>query len=367
MPEGGDYQVVAFKDDDYLNGVSTLDLVMIQRHILGIAPLNSVYKMIAADVNNNEKISASDLVALRKVILGIEERFPNNTSWRFIDAGFEFVNMDNPWEVEIDERYDIESLSGDMQIDFIAVKTGDVNGNVDMNIAAGAGIEKRSTSPFIMGLPDLSVEKDRLYEVEVKGVEAMKLFGMQQTLIINELELIDVVPGSMNMRKENISIDGDKMNVSYASANGDEIDANEVLFTMIFKANQDGRLSDLIEISNSGLTAESYQGEDLSKGGIEISWREEDDKVVDMVVLEGNMPNPWSANTELRFYIPRSGKVDMSVKDASGRTLMKKESLFTAGNNLFRITQEDIKLTGVLFYEMKFEDQIFNGKMIRIE
>ena len=86
-----------------------------------------------------------------------------------------------------------------------------------------------------------------------------------------------------------------------------------------------------------------------------------------MAVLEGNMPNPWSVSTELRFYIPTDGKVNLNVKDASGRILMRRASLFTAGNNYFIISQDDIKLTGVFFYELQFEDQIFNGKMIRIK
>jgi hypothetical protein len=136
---------------------------------------------------------------------------------------------------------------------------------------------------------------------------------------------------------------------------------------MVFKAKQDGQLSEMIALSNNGLKAESYQGEDLSKGAIEISWREEEGGLVDLVVLEGTVPNPWSQTTELRFYIPTNGKVSLNIKDASGRILMKKESFFTTGNQHFIITQNDINLTGVLFYELKFEDQIFNGKMIRIE
>ena len=39
-----------------MNGVSTLDLVMMQRHILGVAPFHNAYKMVAADVNNDSKV-----------------------------------------------------------------------------------------------------------------------------------------------------------------------------------------------------------------------------------------------------------------------------------------------------------------------
>jgi hypothetical protein len=43
------------KNDDYLNGVSTLDLVMIQRHILSISKFTDPFNIIAADINNDEK------------------------------------------------------------------------------------------------------------------------------------------------------------------------------------------------------------------------------------------------------------------------------------------------------------------------
>jgi hypothetical protein len=59
------------KDNDPLNGVSTFDLVLINKHILGLEPLNSPYKMIAADANNSRSITTFDIVELRKLILGI--------------------------------------------------------------------------------------------------------------------------------------------------------------------------------------------------------------------------------------------------------------------------------------------------------
>src|SRR5690606_37307137 len=56
-----DYELEGVKNDDYANGVSTLDLVLIQRHILAIDQLNNAYKVIAADINKDEKITSLDL------------------------------------------------------------------------------------------------------------------------------------------------------------------------------------------------------------------------------------------------------------------------------------------------------------------
>jgi hypothetical protein len=62
LTAGGDYTVTPVLDANYLNGVSTFDLVLISRHILGVQLLDSPYKMIAADVNNSRSITTLDLI-----------------------------------------------------------------------------------------------------------------------------------------------------------------------------------------------------------------------------------------------------------------------------------------------------------------
>lgn len=53
------------EDNDPLNGVSTYDLSLITKHILGLAPFSSPYKLIAADVNNSRSVTTLDVIQLR--------------------------------------------------------------------------------------------------------------------------------------------------------------------------------------------------------------------------------------------------------------------------------------------------------------
>jgi len=69
---------------DPINGVNVLDLALISAHILGIAPLASPFQLVAADANNSGSVSTIDIVELRKLILGIYQELPNNSSWRYI-------------------------------------------------------------------------------------------------------------------------------------------------------------------------------------------------------------------------------------------------------------------------------------------
>jgi hypothetical protein len=142
----GDYQVHAYGfqintdvspyyDEDHKNGVSTFDIVLVRRHVLGIQPLSSPYKMIAADVNGSMSITTFDLVVMQKMVLGNLNEFPNMTSWRFVPTNYAFSNPANPFTDFLTEQIwaMFPTLPGDL--DFIAIKIGDVNGSASPNLS----------------------------------------------------------------------------------------------------------------------------------------------------------------------------------------------------------------------------------------
>lgn len=122
-----EYTFSGFSDHDITNGVSTLDLVLIQQHILGLRPITDPKKLIAADVNNDDKINSLDLITLRKVILGIYEKLPNNHSWALFPESY-FENYNDP--LLIPDYYMIEPGYQDINdLHFVPVKIGDIDGN----------------------------------------------------------------------------------------------------------------------------------------------------------------------------------------------------------------------------------------------
>ena len=91
--------------------------------------------MIAADANKSGSITTFDIVELRKLILGIYQELPNNTSWRFVDKAFAFPNPNNPFQTTFPENISVASscMTSHMDDDFVGVKVGDVNGTAVAN------------------------------------------------------------------------------------------------------------------------------------------------------------------------------------------------------------------------------------------
>ena len=124
--------VTPVRDGDDNNGVSTIDMVFIQRHILGLTLLNSPYKMIAADINRSGSITTFDMVLMRQLILQNVDEFSMNTSWRFVDADFVFTDSSNPFLDDFPESITINPVGGETyNVDFVAIKIGDTNGNAN--------------------------------------------------------------------------------------------------------------------------------------------------------------------------------------------------------------------------------------------
>lgn len=151
VQEGSDVTVAPVKDDNPLNGVTTYDLVLIGKHIEGTEPLNSPYKMIAADADRNGVIDMADIEEFHKLIVGTYTELPNNTSWRFVPKGYIFPDLQNPFATLFPESVSIQNIQSPVSVDFVAIKVGDVNGSAVANNAMA--IDERATVEAEIGLP----------------------------------------------------------------------------------------------------------------------------------------------------------------------------------------------------------------------
>jgi len=126
------FTVTPSRNDNHLNGVTTSDLAAISKHILGITPFATPHKIIAADANKDNKTSTLDIVALRRLILGIDDDLPANTSWRFVPVSYSFPNPQNPFASGFPENLSVTVTNAQsvQHADFTGIKIGDVNDSV---------------------------------------------------------------------------------------------------------------------------------------------------------------------------------------------------------------------------------------------
>ncbi len=132
VDNGGTYFITPKNNNNPLNGVTSLDQILLDRHLQGIDTLDSPYKLLAADVNNDLVLDAFDVVVFTEMIFQIIPNFPNNTSWRYIDANQFFIDPTDPLSNTILDNIGLSSVSTDSSgLDFIGIKVGDLNFTAD--------------------------------------------------------------------------------------------------------------------------------------------------------------------------------------------------------------------------------------------
>ncbi len=338
-PFYADYQVSGEKNDDYLNGVSTLDLIMIQRHIIGIEALDSPYKMIAADVNNDNSISAVDLIELRKLILGIYDELPENGSWKFVNAD-NTLDVNDPFSYS--ETRAIEDLASDMMAeDFIGVKIGDVNESVVANARTQSTEVSNKASVVKMSYEDKQVEEGDIVEINL-STDRADVYGYQFTLNTAGMELVDV----QGMDADHVAVFENRLTVSHNSLTAK--DQNDEV-TLVMRAKTDASVSELMTIGSELTRAEAYVGEDLEVVSIDLRDSREDA----VFALYQNEPNPFADYTLIGFELPQAGQATITMYDVTGKVLNVIQGQYERGYNTVKVTKEDIGVSGMIYYRLE--------------
>ena len=353
LKEDFDFTVTPHLDRNPLNGVSTFDLVLISKHILGVQPLNSPYKMIAADVNNSKSVTTLDLIQLRKLILNIDTEFSNNTSWRFVDASYNFNNPANPLAESFPEVKNINNLNGAELADFVAIKVGDVNGNA--NVA-----EVRSLAgTFALNVAEQELKAGNEYTIDVTADDLADVAGYQFTLNVANAEIVDLVYGIAS--EEHFGVFA-KEGVITTSWNGEA--GEGVLFSVVVRATEDTKVSDVLSISSRYTAAEAYNTNDELLG-VALN--------IDGAVAEAsnelfqNNPNPFKGETVIGFNLIDATEATITVQDVAGRILKVVEGDFAKGYNQVRLSATDLPSTGVFYYTLQAGDFTATKKMIIVE
>jgi len=362
MPTGGQYTVDPYSNDDPLNGISTLDLISIQRHILADTYLDSPYKIIAADINNDNELSALDLIELRKLILGLTNDFPNNDSWRFVDQSYTFVDPANPFGESFTEDYEIASLDTDMHIDFIAVKVGDVNNTVTVS-ANDTNIESRSQSVINMTMDNKVIAAGDIVEIPVH-IQETNIQGYQMTLSYDASLLADITLENADntLHDSNYRIVGDNIIISWNNNDLTGKTLSDNIFTIKAIAQRNGDLANAIALSSDRLVPEVYKNDGTILRPV-MNTNSVDTEEFGFRLYQ-NQPNPFAIDTEVRFNLPTDSEVVISVVDVEGRVVTANKANYAAGINSITYNVKDFGTPGIYYLTIETNTDNATMKMV---
>ncbi|MEL7426614.1 MAG: peroxidase family protein [Bacteroidota bacterium] len=330
------------KNDDPINGVSTFDIIQIQKHILGTDVFTDPYQLIAADINASGTISTIDLIRLRKLILGIDTDFGENTSWRFVLGAYEFPEGENPLTIAFPEDIDFANTSiADFNSGFVAVKVGDVNNSVDVN-GLDAGDDRLLATGLSVRLPEYAVEIGEVIEMEVKIASQEKLNGWQFALGFPGFEVLSVE--NSTWPSDYYHMTGKDVRLSYHSSEPEVVSGKMTVRVMAY---EEGSVSELVGWSRY-MAAEAY-GTDDKKMAVEIITEIPSEELM----VGQNEPNPFSKRTLIPFELSAGDELSLEVYTTDGKTIYRESSDFGPGMHYWELERQRFPAAGLYYYRVE--------------
>lgn len=330
--QSSSYAITPFKGGQPLLGMSTWDLVLISKHILGLAIFTEPWQLLAADMNCSGSITTFDIVEGRKLILGITNGFSGcgGATWRFV------------------AEPDASTANGAC-LNFRGVKIGDLTGPY---FAPGPQADDRHRDRLF--IQNHRLERGQTYRIQLRTGSDMRLAGFQlapgldpAAVRIHRIEspvLEDFSPEHYNLEWQRT--DG-YVPVSWSDGAGPAgIRAGEALLVLEVEALQNGPLSDWLHLRQQ-LRAEAY-GDNGEVRELELEWRET--SVVEPGAISLT-PNPARDVVFVEFNAEREQEFLFQIVDMAGKVVFEKNMVAAQGENRAELRPNAL-LSGLYFVKM---------------
>lgn len=353
---GTDYTIIPQLNKNPLNGVSTFDLVLITKHILSLAPFQNPQDFIAADINKSGSITTLDIIQLRKLILGIDREFRDNTSWRFVDSKFNFKKDASPFVFP--ELINLNDIGSNAEANFNGIKIGDINGSAVTSSENSSEIREVNSytlqsenKPFFPG--------EELF-LSLKSDKQITADGIQFTLNYDA----DVLKFQENRLDKDLlpylGIFEDEGLITFSWSNA--IEPDKLLLSLPFKAISRGEWVNAIEIGDRITRHEAYSEDKFYSLALEIR----DVNKASQMTGKLPYPNPFNGIVHIPFIRNVDGEeVRLNVYDMSGRlvkTLVRRGNI---GQDEFVVQQ--LQAGAEFNYELFNGQNKYTGKLISVQ
>ncbi len=357
IPTGSIVGLTATKDGDPLQWVNTFDLLRIQKHILGLQPLDSPYKMVAADANRSGSITTFDMVELQKLIVGIYDSLPNNTVWRFVDSSYVFPNPANPFQTGFQP---IDTIQNYLAKKFYGVKIGDV----DCQVFTSNLMEDLS-------MPNLSLQANDTVEVPVRLVQTESRVGLQFGLRYDpaKIEVLELVPepGVLTGGLLNFGLLNDRVTTSWLSSfSPTTFPANKPLYRLRIKALAPVQLADEFSLDTVTLQGEVYlPNEQIIKLRLQFSAVVATNEPEVAAQIFAPQPNPTTAGLHFPLFLEKTASVTLEISDALGHLIYQQKQAGLSGAQSLEVPATALPQAGIYFWRVQAGTTVRLGKVVK--
>ncbi|NOT38157.1 MAG: T9SS type A sorting domain-containing protein [Saprospiraceae bacterium] len=363
MPRGGRYSLAPSLDVDPLDGVSTYDIVLIQNHILGKKAFSSPYEYIAADVNNSKSVTSSDISEIRKLILGKQERFTKNNSWKFIPENFKFSDIENTLNEPIPAQFEIQALMDNLFVAFKGIKIGDINDSQKYTGFQSTKSRSNLITPLIV--EDVELKPGEVKEVKIEFERFEDFMGAQATLFVSpeKAKISEVrIAENSSLQFEHVGeVNRDKGIINFSWIPTGKADKWQLILKL--ESKELCKSSEIVEIAHQYLESEAYHN-DGSTYQFMIRRKSNTLKTDDVTILYQNIPNPFSENTIIPIEVSQATQKNLTIYDFTGKVISSMNLQLNKGMNYIPIERSLFIHDGVYLYKIEGELQNQVRKMV---
>lgn len=348
----GNINLEAHRDINHREGVTTLDLIEIRKHILRVDSLDSPFKLLAADVDMSESISVLDILALRQLILRKTDQLANAESWHFVPQSHVFTQPNNPWINPIPYYAQFSASPDPLNVALTGFKMGDVNESVFLQEGSG-----RNEEQWEMTYHWSNRGNQWYLRIDTKA-DQLDGYQMGLQLPANDLKLLGV---EGELSDQHVSQWKEDPSIIFISWTPQNEEAQIGSFTLQFEQKV-WRTMTGVELSVE-MKAEAYPNPGLRRK-IELN---NVTKEVDNYALYSNYPDPFNARTIVPFDVPISEIATLRIYSIQGNLIYENEQWAEKGRNEWIIDHTDLKETGFYYYQVELKDFVAIKKMLFVK
>lgn len=342
----GTYTLTPFKNNEKekLNGISTLDLALIQSHVLLRQRLANPLKVIAADANQSGSVTTVDIMHLRRMLLRMDTSLPGNKTWAFVNADQTFVNPNMPFPFQ--QNKTLTDRFGKITHTFRAIKLGDVNYDRDPRLDRTYGTDTLKLHAVANKTAGAGVS------VLINADAIQHLMGFQGTLAWDttfmRLEKIAANPLQIGINEQTLSKGRLMFSWNDPQAEGIDMNHGTTLFELLFirkSADKDievGLADDLLpreafdaQFQRLHLTLTNAIFTDNTEGARSLRV----------------YPNPAKDHINLEWNASENGPAMIRLMDMQGRIMLQQRRELKTGMQKFRIDLDANMANGTYFIQ----------------